>query len=1597
MNINKFQKIAMFQTLFLTIVLSVTAQAAGIDPRVVQELTATGQVKTVIALNLPETAPNRLRAASVAMRDPIGETQEEVLNSLPTGSYELTYQYSHVPGLAMTVTPESFAILKDHPQVKYIQYDELEHIALAQAVPWIKADQVHSGSPAYNGNGITVAVLDTGINTSHVDFSGKIITQTCSVTSGNKCPPSNTTTGSSAEDDNGHGSHVSGIVAKVAPGTKIAAIKVCNNTGGCQASDTLAGLNWVIANFSSYTIKVVNMSIASSTLYDNSCDNDLRKTAIDSLINSGITVFAATGNNSNKSQIGAPACLSNTIAVGATYDAIYSPTATTLVCSKVVTNPDTASCFSNSSSWVDILAPGSEITSSWTGSTTATSVKAGTSMATPMASGVAALMLQKNSTLTSAQIKAKLKKTGVNVTDTNGITRPRIDALAAVNDANTTQPILEMNVNTDYLINSGSIDFGWTTIGSPVTKTLTLKNSGTAALTLNFSSLSSGFSLVSSFPITINANSQQTVQIELNATTANSYNGTLNFTTNDPVNSPIQIALAGKVCNLQTVPLSENFESGMPDCWRNISNDSSIRNWGVYGSSDISVINGSYSVATMSASTPMAVDDDWLILPRITLGNNSQLQFKARDEAGSENFEVKLSTTGNNVSDFTNLIVSTATTATAPATAIDYSYLLNGYAGQTVYLAIRNTSAVFNSSFLVVDDISVTDSSAPNYQNSTPTTSNITTSGFDLTVRLDEVGKVYYVVLLDTNSNVPNATQVKNGQDGTGTTTAVKASGYINVTSANSDFSKTFNTLISNTGYKIYTVSEDVSANLQTLVTATSVTTANVADTTPPIFNSSPSTSAITSSGFTVTVNSNEAGKAYYVVLPGASSTPTASNIKTEQTTSGTISGVITKGIINLSANTDINQAISGLSANTAYKIYVVLEDTALNLQTTATAISVTTNAIPDTTPPNFNSSPSISAITNSGFTLMVNSNEMGKAYYVVLLDSNTNVPNATQVKNGQDGTNTTTAVKASGSINLTAANNNFSKIISGLSNNSSYRVYVVLEDSAFNLQSTVPTVDATTLATAVSQPGTSPNYAIIERKDGTGSGQINSYSTGQPTWAPTIVMTATPDNGSVFVKWTGNIHNQDCYSDQPTIYVRLNAIKTCTATFDKITADNQSLVPVKLATYYLPGIENSGQAFIRIINTNSTPTTVKGTLYHATGQLLGVANSTLIQNLAPQATTELTIKDLAKLCSAPAWTGLAWLHITTPSGLNLLNLFENDNKTISNLTTVSTDNVLYNLPPSTNIEQVNILLINTSDKIQSVPATLYGANGQVLGKANTVLADVAARGIFSLSIKQLELLVGTQPWTDQVAKLQISTPEIKTMAILLSQDTEIVNLTPTHDNAAFNIPGTTNSDQALIYITNTSNSATTVTATLYHQEGYVLGDPNRLIINSLAPQATQVFSVSDLEKLFNVTTWQKRARLQINNPVTGIKVMTLIRNNSKISNLSSISNQVYYLTNTSHADKAYIRITNTTDSPVTVNGTVYGEDGQILGSGTLTPSLAGQTTTVLSMPLLENILKINGWTGEARLVVNPTNLQVMGTLRANTGQLLDMSDISHE
>jgi len=410
---------------FVFIVLSHSLQAATVAPDIHQKLGESGLVDVIVTLHNPATRSPR---SDKQLRESVAQAQAAVLsavNNSPSRSansgFQLKRQYSYIHALAGTIkTADTLAILQNHPQVASIQPDRQHKLYLTESIPQIKADAVHARG--YTGKGITVAVLDTGIDTDHPDLADSIVAQHCFTRA--SCPPNGTNEGGSAEDDitgGGHGTHVAGIVTSprgVAPDAGVVVIKVFSTFGGVfnisLDSDSLAGLDLIRANLSTQPVHIINLSFGSGG-FSNICDDE-NPAYVDifrQLRAKGITIFAAAGNDGSTNGIPMPACLNDAIAVGATTDS------------------DNIAAFSNSNNLVDILAPGVNITSSLMGGGNIT--QSGTSMSTPMAAGVAALMLQANSALTPSEIKIIMENSGVPVTDArNGFTFPRVDALAAV-------------------------------------------------------------------------------------------------------------------------------------------------------------------------------------------------------------------------------------------------------------------------------------------------------------------------------------------------------------------------------------------------------------------------------------------------------------------------------------------------------------------------------------------------------------------------------------------------------------------------------------------------------------------------------------------------------------------------------------------------------------------------------------------------------------------------------------------------------------------------------------------------------------------------------------------------------------------------------------------------------------------------------------------------------------------------------------------------------------------------------------------------------------------------------------------------------------
>ncbi|NNM29550.1 MAG: hypothetical protein HKO57_08510, partial [Akkermansiaceae bacterium] len=234
-----------------------------------------------------------------------------------------------------------------------------------------------------------------------------------------------------------------------------------------------------------------------------------------------------------------------------------------------------------------------------------------------------------------------------------------------------------------------------------------------------------------------------------------------------------------------------------------------------------------------------------------------------------------------------------------------------------------------------------------------------------------------------------------------------------------------------------------------------SVTTG--ADTTPPAWAASyPQVDSVTAIGATARARIDEDGTAYFVVVPDGATAPSAAEVK-----AGTASGggaAVDSGSIALTANTENTGAITGLSASTAYDVYLIAEDGVPNLQATPVKIDI------ENIPPAWAATyPQVDSVTATGATARAEIDEDGTAYFVVVPDG-ASAPDAAEVKAGTASGGG--AAVDSGSIVLTANTEN-TGAITGLADGTAYDVYFIAEDGVSNLQLSPVKVDITTLVSS--------------------------------------------------------------------------------------------------------------------------------------------------------------------------------------------------------------------------------------------------------------------------------------------------------------------------------------------------------------------------------------------------------------------------------------------------------------------------------------------------------------------------------------------------
>jgi subtilisin family serine protease len=432
---------------------------AKLQPALVKSFDARGNdARLRVIVSLEASQPRGLSKAQA-----IAEAQGRVLGAFKSENngqgLAVLARYQTLFGFSAELTRGQVNALARRGDVSYVEEMPVHEKLYPESHPLTDVDLAQGN---YDGNGSVIAIIDDGIDAAHPAFAGKLI-DGYDFADFDSDPTIDCL-------DQSHGTAVAGValgnstgVKGVAPGADMVFLKI-QSAGICGSSsldgDIVGAIDWATANQEAYGIDIISMSLGGG-LYssESSCDasSAIYRNAIQNAVNAGITVIAASGNDGMCDSMSRPACFSDAISVGATYDANIGNVGWCVnrnTCADASPNPgcpigyvaafenaiaDNVIVYSNSASFLDVTAPATCAQSAAPGDDI-TDCFGGTSSATPFTSGAAALAVQAagKGVLTPADMRDVLAVSGDLVTDPkNGRVTPRINGLGVVTEAAT--------------------------------------------------------------------------------------------------------------------------------------------------------------------------------------------------------------------------------------------------------------------------------------------------------------------------------------------------------------------------------------------------------------------------------------------------------------------------------------------------------------------------------------------------------------------------------------------------------------------------------------------------------------------------------------------------------------------------------------------------------------------------------------------------------------------------------------------------------------------------------------------------------------------------------------------------------------------------------------------------------------------------------------------------------------------------------------------------------------------------------------------------------------------------------------------------------
>ena len=363
------------------------------------------------------------------------------------------------------VSRENVNSLKNNNKIKRFELDEPTNVFLDSNAPLINSRTSNSlviNGEAITGKGVSVCVLDTGIDYTHNSLGGctsaQYLSGDCEKVIGGYDFVNNN---NDPMDDNWHGTHVSGIIAGdgivlgVAPDAKLVGVKIFNSGGGGFLSHMVAGINWCVTNKDVFNISAISISGGSDALFSSYCDSQTTslRDAVNNAHSAGLSVVAATGNDGSYTSIASPACITNSI-----------PVTNTVGSSSYNSGANRGANFPGI-----IAAPGTDIISAFLNNNRASAT--GTSMSTPFVSGAIALyqqasLLVQDRMLGVDEIKELINNHGNGLLDSQtGMTYKFVQTESALLELaellENNLHIVSLSVNSSSVVLGNSLNLSW--------------------------------------------------------------------------------------------------------------------------------------------------------------------------------------------------------------------------------------------------------------------------------------------------------------------------------------------------------------------------------------------------------------------------------------------------------------------------------------------------------------------------------------------------------------------------------------------------------------------------------------------------------------------------------------------------------------------------------------------------------------------------------------------------------------------------------------------------------------------------------------------------------------------------------------------------------------------------------------------------------------------------------------------------------------------------------------------------------------------------------------------------------------------------------